>query len=126
MMARRRFGDALPEGFPTDRAEDGALAVSELVSFGLRHGLAGDRGEGALELVVLLEERGVHVQVRHEGALPAGRGWRAVEDSVLELLILNSVTDAWGVLADGRGAWFTISQELPPVTGRRVAATGTG
>jgi hypothetical protein len=107
--APARSRERLAPHLERDRVDDGALAVSELVTYGIREGLFAPGDEVLLR--VDDDHRDVHVEIRGSGR-PTGEGpgWRSLEDSVLALVLLNSVTTFWGVLEDGRGAWFSIER----------------
>jgi hypothetical protein len=104
--ARRHVLGHLPAGFPDARRRDLALAVSELVSCGIRERIVGDAGWFVLRMEG--DAHRMHVEIRGNGDPTTARGWRAVEESVLELAVLNAISSSWGVLADGRGTWITM------------------
>lgn len=105
--ARRRVKQHLPLAFPPDGVHDAALAVSELVTFGLREELFSTGPGGAVVLRLDPDARRVQVEIDH-GGQAGSRGWHVLEDSLFELVVLNVITSGWGILADGTGVWFTV------------------
>jgi len=117
--ARRRLQQYLPTTLPSGRLQDAALAVSELVTFGLReHLFPSDPDAG---IVLRLDGRGGRVKVEIHGRPPAERGWDSLEESLFEIVVLNAVTSGWGITADGMNVWFTIDRSS--VAGRIEGAS---
>jgi hypothetical protein len=95
-----QIGNALPE----ERIDDGVLAVSELVSFGLRKGLVPQDTKAAFLLRLRHSDGCFRVEI---GSEPVA-DWHALQDSLFELVVMNVVTDAWDIASDGSAVWFTI------------------
>lgn len=97
----RSFIRAVLGGHP--RIEDALLSVSELVTNAVRHGPAGD----GLEIFIDRHESAIRVSVfQRPGSFRIDRSHRP-EVGGLGLMIVEKVTDAWGV-DNQTGAWFEI------------------
>jgi anti-sigma regulatory factor (Ser/Thr protein kinase) len=97
--AARAFArDACLRAETTDRVEDVALVVSELVTNAILHGL------GNVTLDVVVENGGVRIEVGDaDPALGRPRAAAANGESGRGLLIVARVAARWGVRRDGPG-----------------------
>lgn len=85
------------------RIHDALLSVSELVTNAVRHGPAGD----GLEVMIDRNESAIRVSVyQRPGSFRIDRSRRPGVGG-LGLMIVEKVTDAWGV-DNQTGAWFEI------------------
>ena len=75
-LRRAVAGLASGAGFATDRVDDVALAVSEILTNVVVHAYRGDRDAGLVELTAVACERGVEVTIADEGT-----GMRRRDDS---------------------------------------------
>jgi anti-sigma regulatory factor (Ser/Thr protein kinase) len=98
----RSFVRSVLEDHP--RIEDALLSVSELVTNAIRHGPPGD----GLEVLVHRRDAAIRVSVNQKpGSLHIDRSRRAGGMGGLGLMIVEKVSDAWGV-EDESGVWFEI------------------
>ena len=85
------------------RVEDALLSVSELVTNAVRHGPAGD----GLEILIDRRDSAIRVSVHQRaGSFRIDRSQRTGVGG-LGLMIVEKVSDAWGV-DNQTGAWFEI------------------
>ena len=85
------------------RIDDALLSVSELVTNAVRHGPAGV----GLEILIDRRDSAIRVSVhQQEGSVRIDRSGRP-KIGGLGLMIVERVTDAWGV-DNGVGVWFEI------------------
>ncbi len=97
----RSFMRSVLGGHP--RIDDALLSVSELVTNAVRHGPAGD----GLEIFIDRYESSIRVSVyQRPGSFRIDRAHRP-EVGGLGLMIVEKVSDAWGV-DNQTGAWFEI------------------
>ena len=98
----RSFVRSVLEDHP--RIDDALLSVSELVTNAVRHGLPGD----GLEVLVHRRDAAIRVSVNQKpGSLHIDRSSRAGGVGGLGLMIVEKVSDAWGI-EDESGVWFEI------------------
>ena len=106
--ARRFLQDAGCSEHATTVLEPAVLLVSEVVTNAVRH--------GGPPIVVEVDCDEVSLQVRvSDGsqALPVARSPRAEDEGGRGMLLLELLSDAWGVEpeADGKAVWFRLRQD---------------
>ena len=105
--ARRFLDDALVDQ-DCGRIDDARLLLSELVTNAVRHG----EGAGPIELAVRCEDRLLHVEVHDNGPgfAPPERTADSPLDSGWGLYLVRTLSDRWGVAADGSDCvWFELT-----------------
>ena len=110
--ARRDVIEVLEEAGFADRAGDGALAVSELVTNAVLH------GREPIRMRLLVTSEGVRVEV-HDGS-PVSPAFSMMDPTAVTgrgLVLVSAVADRWGVDPDesGKTVWFGFDRTRRPV-----------
>ncbi len=110
-LARRALGE-LVDGTPyAERADDAALALSEVVTNAVLH------GREPLSLHVEADDERLRVEVR-DGS-PLGPTFSVLDPTAVTgrgLLLVTGLADRWGLepCPDGKAVWFELDREAVP------------
>jgi len=88
----------------SQRREDAALLVSELVNNALLHGI------GVIRLRIDVESDGVRVEVSDQGNVAVAPSPTPGAHGGWGLRIVNDLADDWGVLEGSTRVWFRVTQ----------------
>jgi anti-sigma regulatory factor (Ser/Thr protein kinase) len=111
--AARQLVNGHTTSLGSQRRQDAALMVSELVTNAVVHGV------GAISLRIDVERDAVRIEVADEGNVALAPSPEPGAHGGWGLRIVEQLADEWGVPGGSTKVWFRLRQSHPPAMTRR-------